>query len=494
MPEPISHPPLTTAPSTGSQVAAWIEHYCVYGEGDHYGEQVRLELFEKLYLIWLFELRPDGRRRYRRALLQVPRGNGKTALAAWVALYLLAHQKSPVIPIVANSFDQSDLVFHDLRTCVAESPKLLQPMEPFEDEVQIRGGPGRVFKVPAAAPVLHGMRPTGAVFDELHQFVGPREEVYRTITLGAAKRGESQPLFISTTTPGWDKTTLAGRLHDLGTRVNKGETADRGFLFVHWGCPADRYDLGTESGLLACIRDANPAAGLFLDVEEVAAAYSEVPESEWLRYHAGLWVPSAQTWLPQGAWDACAAPDTVVADHTEVCIGFDGSVNNDSTAIVAATCAPEPHIFVIDVWERDEADPDWAVPVIDVEAAIRAACLRFKVREIVADRFRWQRSLQILESEGLPVVEFPQTSGRMGPATGRFFEAVVNKTVTHSGDPVLARHLSNACLKVDARGQRLVKETKWSPRKIDAALAACMAFYRGAVPIEPEYDLYQSVL
>lgn len=283
-------------------------------------------------------------------------------------------------------------------------------------------------------------------------------------------------------------------MHDLGTRVNKGEAADRGFLFVHWGCPADRYNLGTESGLLACIADANPAAGLFLDVEEVAAAYSEVPESEWLRYHAGLWVPSAQTWLPAGAWDACAAPDTVVADHTEVCIGFDGSVNNDSTAIVAATCAPEPHIFVIDVWERDEADPDWAVPVIDVEAAIRAACLRYKVREIVADRFRWQRSLQLLESDGLPVVEFPQTSARMSPATARLYEAVVNKTVTHSGDPVLARHLSNACLKVDARGQRLVKETKWSSRKIDAALAACMAFDRAAAPIEPEYDIMASVL
>ena len=41
-------------------------------------------------------------------------------------------------------------------------------------------------------------------------------------------------------------------------------------------------------------------AGLFLNAEEVAATYSQVPENEWLRYHAGLWVPSAQAWLPAG--------------------------------------------------------------------------------------------------------------------------------------------------------------------------------------------------
>ncbi len=464
----------------------------MYGEGDHFGERVRLELFEQLFLTWLFELRPNGSRRYRRALLQVPRGNGKTSLAAWVALYLGATQRSPVIPIVANSYEQSELVFRDLRTCVAESPELLQLMEPFEGEVQIRGGPGRIFKVPAAAPVLHGMRPTAAIFDEIHQFVGGREEVHRTISLGTVKRTET--LILNVSTPGYDKETLAGRLHDHGVKVNNGEVVDDSFLFVHWGCPTDRYDLSTEAGRLACVRDASPAADKFLNAEEVAATYSQVPENEWLRYNAGLWVPAAAAWLPAGAWDSCAAPEIVVPDGTEICIGFDGSVNNDSTAIVAATCAPVPHIFVIDVWERDESDPDWTVPVIDVEAAIRAACLRYNVREICADPFRWQRSLQLLESEGLPVVVYPQTSARMSPATGRLYEAVLNHQLTHSGDPVLARHLSNACLKVDARGQRLVKETKWSPRKIDAALAACMAFDRAAVPVEEPYDLMKSIL
>lgn len=234
---------------------------------------------------------------------------------------------------------------------------------------------------------------------------------------------------------------------------------------------------------------------MFLNVADVAARYHQIPQNEWLRYHAGLWVPNAAAWLLPGAWDACADPSVTIPDHVEVVLGFDGSVNNDSTALVVVSCTEVPHIDVVRCWERPEtADQDWAVPITDVEEAIRVACHRWKVREIVCDPFRWQRSMQILADEGLPVVEFPQTASRMTPATARFYEAVMNKTLTHSGDARLARHLSNACLKVDARGQRLLKETKYSTRKIDCAIAAVMAFDRASVPLEPGYDILASIL
>ncbi|MGZ4576893.1 MAG: terminase TerL endonuclease subunit, partial [Mycobacterium sp.] len=115
---------------------------------------------------------------------------------------------------------------------------------------------------------------------------------------------------------------------------------------------------------------------------------------------------------------------------------------------------------------------------VDVEAELREICRRFYVREIVADPFRWQRSLQILGEENLPVVEFPQSPARMTPATQRFFEAVMNRQLTHSGDARLARHIDAAVLKVDARGQRITKESKHSARRIDLAIAAVMAFDR----------------
>jgi Phage Terminase len=98
----------------------------------------------------------------------------------------------------------------------------------------------------------------------------------------------------------------------------------------------------------------------------------------------------------------------------------------------------------------------------------------------IADPFRWTRSLQLLDGEGLPVLEYPQSPGRMTPATARFYEAVVNGALTHSGDSRLARHVGNAVLREDARGARLAKERRDSPRRIDAAVAAVMAHDRAA--------------
>jgi phage terminase large subunit-like protein len=79
------------------------------------------------------------------------------------------------------------------------------------------------------------------------------------------------------------------------------------------------------------------------------------------------------------------------------------------------------------------------------------------------------------------VSEYPQSPARMQPATARFYEAVVNGGLTHSGDSHLARHVGNAVLRADARGARLAKEHRDSKRRIDTAVAAVMAHDRAAI-------------
>lgn len=493
-PPPLSAPPLTNAASDGPAVISWIERHCVYGEGDRWGEPVQLETFEKLFIIWLFERRPDGRRRYRRALLEVPKGNGKTSLAAWVGAYMLATQHSAVIPVAAASFEQAGLLFDDMKTCIAQSPTLSRVMACFENEIQLVDGPGRAYRVAAIAGTNDGQRPSTFLADEIHEWVGPnRERVHLVLSNGLSKRSGS--LQLATTTPGWDKATVAGRLHDYGVRVNAGEVVDDEYLFVWWGCPADKFDLSTETGLHAAIRAANPAADKFLSVEDVASRYHQIPEAEWLRYHAGLWVPAAAAWLPAGSWDSCAVLGATLADGADVVLGFDGSVTNDSTAVVAVSCAPVPHIVVVDCWERPDGAPGdgWRVPIDDVEQTIRDACRRWRVKEIAADSYRWEASLQRLEAETLPVVRFPQTAAHMAPATARMYQAATNHGLTHDGDPRLARHVANAMCKAGPRGSWVTKESKWSSRKVDLVVAAVMAFDRAAGPIEEEYDILASV-
>jgi phage terminase large subunit-like protein len=203
-------------------------------------------------------------------------------------------------------------------------------------------------------------------------------------------------------------------------------------------------------------------------------------ENAFRRYRLGQWVSQDDAWLPDGAWSRCTDAARVVPDGADVVAAFDGSFSRDCTVLAVATIEPRPHVWLERIWEAPEGRRDWRVPVVEVEDAIRAACARWRMVEVAADPYRWQRSLEVLDGDGVPVHEFFQTAARMGPATARFYQLVVDQELTHDGDSRLARHVANAILREDSRGARLSKETKDSPRRIDAAVAAVMAVHRAA--------------
>jgi phage terminase large subunit-like protein len=253
------------------------------------------------------------------------------------------------------------------------------------------------------------------------------------------------------------------------------EGGDPSFAFAEFAAGAG-CDIDDE----AAWKSANPALGDFLHADALRALLPpKLREATFRRARLGQWVDMTdEPWLPPGAWDARKAP-VGLSEGDEVVLGFDGSFNGDCTALVAVSVAETPHVEVVAAWERSAADPeDWQVPIVEVEDTIRQACGRWQVREIVCDPFRWARTLQVLEGEGLPVEAFPQSPARMTPATTRFYEAVVNGTLTHAGDQRLGRHIANCVVRVDSRGTRLAKENKHSLRRIDLAVAAVMAHSR----------------
>ncbi|CPR11955.1 phage terminase [Mycobacterium bohemicum DSM 44277] len=492
VPEPLSAPPLTNAASDGPEVISWIEEHCCFGEGDHYGQPARLELFEKLFLYWLFAKRPDGQHRFRRALLEVPKGNGKSALSSWVGLYLLCNRFSPVIPVAAASYEQAGLVFRDMQINVEESPKLRAMLIAYEGEIRVKDGPGRAYKVYATDNTNDGARPTAVLADEIHAWVSPKQErSHLVLTNGLSKRAAS--LELNVTTPGFNRDTLAGRLHDYGCRVNSGEVKDDGFLFVWWGVEPERYDLADDEQRAQAVRDANPAADLFLNVADVSARYFQIPENDWLRYHGGVWTTSVDSWLPPGAWDACADAGKTIPDGARICLGFDGSFSRDSTALIAVTCETVPHVGVIGCWERPaNAWNGWRVPTAEVEQTIRDACARFDVAELAVDMYGWRHVFEVLEDDGLPVVDFPQLRSHMVPATERAYDAIRNQELTHSGDARLTRHVANARAKTTPRGRTVCKDHPDSPDKIDLCVAMVMALDRASSQSQP-YDVLSSV-
>ena len=300
--------------------------------------------------------------------------------------------------------------------------------------------------------------------------------------MSLAMGARSDPLLLAITTAGVKSDRSGGDstcygMWQYGCRVASGELEDPSFFMAWWGAPdgADYRDPGVWG-------DANPGFGDIVDSEDFASggaadAGERVPDQAT----QSVGVVGTGMAIRRAAGGTVRTLSACLLDGARVVLGFDGSKTGDNTGIVVATCEAKPHVDVAGLWERPpQGVAGWEVPRGEVKDALRACCKRWDVKEIAWDPYLWLDAFDELEQEGLPVVEFPQFSSTMIPATQRFYELVTTGGLTHSGDPRLTRHLDNAVLKSDSRGARIVKESPHSPRKIDLAVAAVMAVDRAA--------------
>lgn len=431
----------------------------------------------------LFEIDPATKRRLIRwALLGVPKKNGKTELGAWLALYFLIGdgEPSPLVGVAAASDEQADLVFGAAKRCADLSPTLNPITERYDKEILVPSIPGaKLRRLSAAVGTNDGPSWFVVILDELHEWKGDKgQKLWDVLTNGTGAREE--PMIIQLTTAGFDKETICYSQYEHGEKVALGEIEDPSFLFWWYAAPQ-----GCDYTDMDIVRACNPSFGVIQQEAFYVDQLRRKTENTFRRYFLNQWTSSAEAWLPFNAWESIRAAERYEGssrppDTADVVLGFDGSFNNDSTALVGCTIEAKPHLFVVQMWERPaEDDGRWRVPIVEVEETILDACKQlWNVREIACDPARWARSYQILEEKGLPVEEFPQSAQRMVPATQRCYESVINKAMTQDGDPRLARHFANAVVKQDQRGVRIYKDPSAPQRKIDGAVAGIMALHR----------------
>ena len=470
--------------SRGKDAAEFIEGYCRVTKdsiGGRAGDLLSLRPWQRQLLDALLTEDRSGRLHYRHGLIGVARKNGKSSWSSALALYgLLFSGRGGEVYSCAGDKDQARIVFGSAKSMVEMDPELKGLIRVYRDALEVTAT-GSVYRVLSSeAFTKEGLNPSLVIFDEVH--VQPDDELWNVMEMASGSRIE--PLMLGVTTAGVrtnsrGEDSLCYRLYGHGKEVAQGLVDDPTFFFAWWepvlGIQADHRDPKVWA-------EANPGLGDIVAEEDFESVLQRSPEPEFRAKRTNVFVSAAQSWLPYGAWAECLSEGAVIPDHAGIVLGFDGSYNNDSTALVAATIDKRPLVVPVKVWEKTEnSPPDWTVPIEEVEEEIRAACKKYRVREIVCDPYRWARSMQILSREGLPVVEYPQTPERMVPATQRLYEAVMNGGVVHDGNQILARHMANATLKVDFRGSRLVKVSKGSSAKIDSAIATVMAFDRAVV-------------
>ena len=468
--------------SRGVDVADFIDAMCIQTKdtvAGRSGQPIVLRPWQKELLNHIFAVRDDGRFKHRTALVGMARKNGKSALSSGIALWgLFMGEKGSEIYSCAADRDQARIVFGDAKKMIEAEPELMSQAKLYRDAIEIPSL-GSVYRVLSSeAFTKEGLSPTLVVYDELH--AAPNRELFDVMTLGMGARRE--PLLLAITTAGvkTDNTgqdSVAYSLYQYGQKVARGEVDDPSFFMSWWESPTESNHRDPEVWKLA-----NPAFGDLNSVEDFESAVKRTPEAEFRTKRTNAWVSSQTAWLPNNAWESRLIKKEIDKD-IPVILGFDGSFSGDASVIVGVTIEEVPHVFLVEAWEKQPEDTDdWRVDSLEVENSIIEACSRMNVKEIACDPFRWQRTMQVLQDAGLPIVEWPSTSAsRMIPACSKFYDAVVSEKLTNDGNPLLTRHISNAVVKVDRLGPRIVKEHRGSPRKIDGAVASIIAFDRATV-------------
>ena len=447
------------------------------------GQALKLRGWQRELLRHVYARDASGGYVHSTYLAGMPRKNGKSAISsAAFALYSLIAEgvEGAEVVVAAAEKEQARIVFGEAKRMI-ESSELSEIVQVYKDSIYVPGSKSVMKVVSAEAYSKEGSNPSRIIIDELHAH--QTRDLFDVFSLAMGNRGSlAQLVAITTAGKKSDSTgsdSIAYTLYQYGQKVSRGEIVDPSFGMAWWEAPADADHLDPKTWAMA-----NPGFGDLVAEADFASAAKRTPEAEFRTKRLNQWVSSTTAWLPNGLWGELA-DDFEWNPDDEYILGFDGSFSGDSTAICAVTIPKDdelPKVKLVATWEKNWGvdDDSWRVPIAEVEATLFEWCKKFPlVREIACDPFRWARTMEALQEQGLPIVEYNTGFLKyMIPATQKVFDAVVEKKLVHDGNPALARHLDNCVLKSDARGVRVTKESNTSKRKIDNAIAFIIAFDR----------------
>ena len=484
---------------------AFIENLC-HTKGTWAGKPFELLDWQEQIVRDIFGiLKPNGYRQFNTAYVEIPKKNGKSELAAAVALLLCCgdgEERAEVYGCAADR-QQASIVFEVAADMVRMCPALAKRVKILTSQKRIVYIPTNSFYqvLSAEAYSKHGFNIHGVVFDELH--TQPNRKLFDVMTKGSGD-ARMQPLYFLITTAGTDTHSICYETHQKAVDILEGRKIDSTFYPVIYGA-ADNEDW-TDPKVW---KKANPSLGETIGMDKVIAACESArqnpgEENSFRQLRLNQWVKQAVRWMPMEKWDACAFP--VSEDNLEgrVCYGgLDLSSTTDITAFVLVfPPADEDDKFVIlpyfwvpedtldlrvrrdhvpyDLWERQGHLFTTEGNVVHygyIEKFIEQLGERFNIREIAFDRWGAVQMIQNLEGMGFTVVPFGQGFKDMSPPTKELMKLTLEKRIAHGGQPVLRWMMDNIFIRTDPAGNIKADKEK-SMEKIDGAVATIMALDR----------------
>lgn len=406
-----------------------------------------------------------GRRRYRRALIGLPRFNGKSEIAALLHLYHLFGE--PVYGgeqyAFATTKPQAAIVFDTAKRMINADPMLRAASKIYRTVIEIPET-GCIFRaLPFDADTSQGFHASFATADEIH--VMRNLDMIDAIESGMVGREDGLMVAI---------TTAAGRTNSVLDEL-KARWADDPSAYIYW--------IGAKKGMdphdPKTWRYANPAS--WITMEQLADAHRK-PLPVFLRYHLNvtpIGLDQSRAFNPK-AWDLCS--DRPEIDTEQPCvIGVDAAPRRDKTVVVLDQRHADGSHHV-KAWGF-EADPEAGLLDFDeLKHLLKALARDFNVSRIIVDPAHLFAIMDELSREGLPVEDFPQTASRMIPASMNLYDLIQLGRIRHGGDEMLTRH-------VLAAGAKIIPPSGWRITKLDDNVDGAVALAMAVHIAEAEWSL-----
>jgi hypothetical protein len=506
-------------PTLGWQVLDWMMENLASPDVPFYKPFVPTDEQVK-FVLGFYRLDPKtGRRKYRRAVYGRPKGCGKSPFgAAFCAAEGLgpvvpdgwdaggqpvgmawSEIRTPLVQIAATSEDQTANAWAPLLEMLREGPAVdnypgLEVLDTF-----INLPRGRIEPITSAATSREGARPVFCLLDQTESWVQSNGGVRLAATLrrNLGKTGGTSLEVPNAFEPGTESVAESSAAYRA--RIVEGKAKDDGLLYDHREAPPET-DMTDRESLLAGLRvaygDAAADAGGWVDLDRIVAEIWDpaTDPQDARRFYLNQVTHASDSWLSQPEWAGRSRPDIVVGDRELVTVGFDGSRARkrgvtDATALIGCRVS-DGHLWQIEVWEQPDNLPsgaEWRVPTEQVDAKLRETFARYTVVGMYADPAKWETyvakweadfgaALQVKATRSNPIEWWTNRATQMVQALDAFHAAVVDGEMTHDGSSTLTRHILNARRRVARTGTTIAKEHPDSSRKIDAAVAATLAW------------------
>ncbi|MCQ6554803.1 terminase large subunit [Streptomyces sp. C10-9-1] len=416
--------------------------------------------------------------------------------------------KVPYLRIMATEEGQTGNVFDTIHFNLTDEASLLSQVPNVDvglTRIILPDG-GEIMPSTASSSSKDGGKETWVCFDETHLYNTPElRRMYSTVTRNLRKRKRgAQTWYLETTTmfaPGQD--SVAERTYEEAEAIRDGRKK-RGrsrLMYDHrWG---ECKNLKDEDELRAALVDAYGDAMEWMDLESLVDDFYDLrnDSADGRRYFLNSRTVASDAWMDPDAWALCRRAEEIAAGDL-VTLGFDGSIRDDATALTACRVS-DGHLMLLGCWEKPEGPEGdgWQVDRESVDASVARAFERFDVCGFYADPPHWQDyvdawtrdhgdGLQVRATQARPLEWWTNRPTAMEHALDRFIEAVDDKALSHaeSLDPdeasrllrlgaTLSRHVKNARRRPMGRNHLGIgKEHAKSPKKIDAAMSAVLAY------------------